>query len=89
MTDKAEEKCEITSHEFCQNVYILVPYVDNLESCIEVKQEFCDQPRRTNPTKVLKQKLRKICNRINSKSDRFTQYQTSRNVKSRLFEMLK
>ena len=63
MTETPEEKCEIKSHKFCQPIYVLVPYIESEEACKNVEQEFCEL-RRINPTKVMKQKLKKYCTKM-------------------------
>ena len=63
MTETPEEKCEIKSHKFCQPIYVLVPYIESEEACKNVEQEFCEL-RRVNPTKVMKQKLKKYCTKL-------------------------
>ena len=63
MTETPEERCEIKSHKFCQPIYVLVPYIESEEACKNVEQEFCEL-RRVNPTKVMKQKLKKYCTKV-------------------------
>ena len=63
MTETPEEKCEIKSHKFCQTIYVLVPYFESEKVCENVEQEFCEL-RRVNPTKVMKQKLKKYCTKM-------------------------